>query len=461
MIISGAVILLVLAQALFSFSSMTQIRYEDLAESARNPFWMQNGLVYDGVSSSVWWYMIQVPIYNLIGYSLFSMKIIKLVLFAISITCLGLVLKKYLGEKRATLPLLIIGLSPTLLYLNILHTSYGVDLMLIPIILWLGGLGIFGKLGGASLSMVGWLTYPVFVYYLPLLIWLYFWKTKKAKLHYLLGVVAFILPLAIAFLVLKNPQTLLYDEVLESGIFRGAGKFLISSDNFAHNLAGIFTDLFSKGDSYHFELVSSDFSFILPLISLLGILFWVSKDMFSKKVPQALRWLIFWLLVTLLANLIISSLTLDPSNKPGIRRYTPVLASIYGLLVIFWYQLGSKFKSVMGAAIFIILIHHLLVYPFNFSHLNDPSPYAENQWFTIAPTPQESLQVYVEKVQKEDLQLNCSNQVYCRYSEIFAAISGYCLWNKLSCHQILGYDLNTGQMIPLSVDLWKDHYFEH
>ena len=99
------VLISIIAQALFILNSQSQIRYEELAESVRNVFWLQNGLIYDGVSSNVGWYGTILGIYNLFGFHLFATQYFRLVLHLISIICLGLVLKRFLGEK-AWLPLL-------------------------------------------------------------------------------------------------------------------------------------------------------------------------------------------------------------------------------------------------------------------------------------------------------------------------------------------------------------------
>ena len=105
-------------QLIFTFNSMSQIRYEELAESVRNVYWFQNHIVYDGVSSNVGWYSILALFYKLFGFSLFSAKILRLIISFISIFCLALLLKKYIGTKKAFLPLVAIGLSPTLLFFS-------------------------------------------------------------------------------------------------------------------------------------------------------------------------------------------------------------------------------------------------------------------------------------------------------------------------------------------------------
>ena len=38
---------LMLTQAIFTFKSLNQIRYEELAESVRNAFWLEHHTIYD------------------------------------------------------------------------------------------------------------------------------------------------------------------------------------------------------------------------------------------------------------------------------------------------------------------------------------------------------------------------------------------------------------------------------
>src|SRR3989338_3094554 len=106
-------LLLVFLQFLMTGKSMGQIRYEELAEAVRNPFWLQKGFVYDGISTNIGWYGLLALVYNFFGFGLFCAKYLRLFLSLISLFCIAALLKKYLGEKKALVPLLTIGLSPT------------------------------------------------------------------------------------------------------------------------------------------------------------------------------------------------------------------------------------------------------------------------------------------------------------------------------------------------------------
>src|SRR6516225_2390686 len=118
-------------------TSMHEIRYEELAESVRNVFWLSHRLVYDGVSSNVGWYGLLLFVYQLFGFSLFSAKFVKLGLYLIGISCAADILRRFMDVRTAIVPLIAIGLSPTLLYMEALQTSYGVDLPYAAICLWL------------------------------------------------------------------------------------------------------------------------------------------------------------------------------------------------------------------------------------------------------------------------------------------------------------------------------------
>ena len=105
-----------------------------------------------------------------------------------------------------------------------------------------------------------------------------------------------------------------------------------------------------------------------------------------------------------------------------------------------------------------LTLHHLVVYPINFSHLKDPSLYREEVWSSVEGSPVKFLDQLVGQAQKQDLVLSCSDQkgekTQCRYTEIFAAVAGACFWNKLYCYDILGYDAESKELIPLKPLFW-------
>jgi len=479
-------------QLIFTFNSMSQIRYEELAESVRNVYWFQNHIVYDGVSSNVGWYSILALFYKLFGFSLFSAKILRLIISFISIFCLALLLKKYIGTKKAFLPLVAIGLSPTLLFFSTLHAQYGIDLQIISILLYLIlTINFKNKIQSfikqiliGLIAMFAWTSYPTFIYYLPALFFLYIWQIKRSKISHfnvqhlasklphltriLLPFFSFIAPLIFFFIYIKNSNLMLYDTTNQSGIFRGAGKIQLDFNLISQNLTHLLTDLFDKGNSYYFEIKSSDFSNFYPIITIIFISFTTVFLLFKNK---KYRFLILFGLSIFLFNLIISSITSDPSNKPGIRRNTGILFSIYFFYTVSWRYVSSNklkisFPKWVIIAIFLLLpIHHLLIYPVNLSHLKDESPNKYGLWFGIANEPSKSLDAITNIALREDLRLSCKSKDgkdnFCRYNEIYAAVAGSCNWNKLRCNNILGFDYKTNKFIPLSTKLWEKYYWDH
>ncbi|MBI2017795.1 hypothetical protein HYS92_01970 [Candidatus Daviesbacteria bacterium] len=462
-------ILLFVAQLLFTLNSQNQIRYEDAGESIRDVFWLQKGLVYDGVSTNVGWYGTLLILYNLIGFDIFSAKFYRLFLHFFALISLAVLLKKYLGEARAIVPLLVIGLSPTWLYLEILQTPIGIDFsyILISLFFIIRGPVFLGWI----IVMIAWMSYPTFIFYLPALVFLhlrFFHFRGVAAIFHLGSVLSFLTPLVLAFLFIKNRSLLIFDPQLGSGIFRGAGSLQLNSDNFSASLAGVFQDLFLNANSYVFELKSVEFSLVFPILSvctIFGVIFYALKKDRSRVFP------ILILLGTLLLGLILPSLTFDPSGQPGIRRATIVLSSIYGLFVLSWYfvanfkPFNTRTRQVLFAILGLLLLHHLIVYPINLIGLKEESRYKEILWLNAGGDPRQALKDLVLEVQNRGLDLECKdssgNLLPCRYSEVYAAVAGSCEWNHLSCYPIKGWDLATDKFILLDVNLWKDYYFEH
>lgn len=462
----------IILQTLFSINSLSQIRYDELAESIRNVFWLQNGLLYDGTSSNVGFYGPLLFIYNLFGFDIHTAKYFRLFLHAVSMFCATAIFYRWLGPKKGILPLLVISFSPTLLYMNTLQSSLGIDLQYFPIVLFLiyflnlkkKILSLSMQFLAGTLSMVAWMSYPAFIFYLPFLGIIYLRKLKDGnQLQPLLaGITGFVWPFLAAFVYLKDRMNFLYDPISGSGVFRAAGSFSPSGDVMAASLLGFFRDLFLKPDSYQMELFKGEFSDIYPILPVAAVLI-ISLRLIKlnqSKTP-------FWVFVLMVITIILPSLTFDPSGRPGIRRATAFLAFFYLLFTFAWKWLSSqKNNLILKGALVLLLVHHIIVYPVNLMHLKDPIADNYPLWFSsYEEKPREALQGLVTTVQKEDLDLVCFDELkrplYCRYSEIYAAVSGFCHWNKLSCHQIKGYDFKTDQMIPLNVNLWKEYYFEH
>lgn len=463
---------LFLLQVVFTQNSLNQIRYEELAESVRNVFWLENGLIYDGISSNVGWYGTLLLLYKTFGFTLFAAKYFRLALHMISLICLAALLVKLLGKKYAWMPLLTIGLSPTLLYFNVLQTSYGIDLQYLPIALFLLTSLDFAKKRIEVLkqalawvvAMVAWLSYPPFAYYLPGLVLLYLWKIRRRIFPAsLIGLAAFLLPLLIILFV-GNRELLWYDPITQGGLFRGAGIFYLDFQTFAFNFQRTLGDLFVRGASYNFELASAEFSKLFPVLSIiLAVL--IGAVLFLRN---SFRFVITLIFITFALNFISLTFTFDPTGLPGLRRATPLLAALYALFALGWYttvkqkNIGVQLKYTLIVIFLLLPLHHLLSLPFNLSGLKAPSVFRESRWFNTELDPEGSLKALTETAKKEKLSLKCSSDVSsCRYAEVYSAVQGSCLWNKISCRKIFGFDEKTDRALPLDTSLWNSYYWNH
>ncbi len=478
-------IALFVLQAIYTFNSTNQIRYEELEESVVNPYWVANGYVQNGASGNLGWHFLLVGIYSIFGFDLFAAKYVKLFLYLLSMYCLAYMLRRFLTQKWAWLPLLTIGLSPTFLYFNTLQTVYGIDILYLPIVIFLvlrlrsgpsaslTGVNPLGVVLLWSFAMFAWMSYPAFAYYLPALaLWYVFKLIKLNKLNKLielikyvaLAVVSFLAPLVFAFAYIKNSNLLFYDPEARSGIFRGAGFFDFSLNTFITNLKFNLINLFGHSFGYYFEINKVEFGDFYPILALVFVMFAVFK-LWNKKpvlrLPIVLSCSIF------LINVMLAYFTVDPT--PGMRRYTGSLAAIYILFVFGWYFAAvvvRKNNPLRWVYLFLptlILVHQIFVYPQNLKHLKDASRYRETVWFNTVDKPKMLHSQYVNTVQREDLKLICygqnNNPLNCRYSEVYAAVYAACLWNRLTCHGIFGWDLKTGKFIPLTIELFNEYYF--
>jgi len=95
--LAALVIALAAVQAWFSAHSTAYVLDEELAESIRNPLWVQHRLVYDGVSSNVGWYALMAAVHRVFGFSLFSAKLVRLSFAAAALLSLAHLLGHFLG----------------------------------------------------------------------------------------------------------------------------------------------------------------------------------------------------------------------------------------------------------------------------------------------------------------------------------------------------------------------------
>ncbi len=483
-----AVVAGVCAQGYMTAASMKQLRYEELAESVRNPFWLDEGAIYDGISSNVGWYGVLLVAYKVTGFTLYRAKLVRLVYGATGLSCLALVLSRRIGPRRALGPLLVAGLSPAWLYLNTLQTSYGMDLCYLPICLLIldslfqrdGVLEMAGHLALGSVAMLAWMTYPPFVFSLLVLGLFYLRKwnrngASKALFRWACGgllLLGTLLPLGAALLYLHSPTMLLHDATVKSGIFRGGGGAGLAFaprrwfDAWRQTLG----DLFVSGQTYHIDLSDPDFSG--PLGAGAAILLAGLAISLYRRSGQGRYWM-HRIVVLLSLSLVVPCLS---PAVPGLRRSTGLLVGTYGLLVLLWSFVGRtrdhpRFDRLVLLATLVLLVHHLTVLPKNREEIQQPSRYRMSAiygyrvapWFAMRSTPEASLRFLLRATSQGHVLGPPQNThgPMLRYSEVYAALAGYRRWNGYEERPIRAVDPRTGQTLVLTTLLWERRLFPH
>ncbi len=459
--------ILIIPQILFSLKSTNQVRYEELNESVRNVLWLKNHLVYDGGASNVGWYSIVLTLNNLFGFSLFTGKIFRVLLQFVSIFALAALLSKFIKKSIAWIPLATLALSPSTIYLNTILHEYGLDLQYLPICLYLVFTIPFKKslisyslqITLWSLTMFAWLSYPTFIFYIPIIGFMYIFRLKKEVhiikdiiVNILISLTSFLTPLIIASFYISNRSLLLYDSTIKTGIFRGGGVFSLNNNYFLTNLYGIISDLFIQGKSYYFELPQPEFSLLFPIITVilsivLGLL--IIKDK-KLRIPAILCFVLIIVVLT------INGFTSDPSGLYGMRRNTPLFVGIYGLFLISWYVISQKKwkNKFLQSAFFIIfmfpLIHNIVVFPTNYASLKNNSRYKYLIGGEEKLSPQLSLDKLVNQAKSHNIYIECQNGP-CRPILLASLIMANCGWNKLNCFPLFGKNKQTNKFIIINV----------
>jgi len=68
------------AQLVITAAAWERLTYEELAESIRNPWWIAQGEIYDGISSNVVFYKLNDLYYAARGFHMFAAKELRFVL---------------------------------------------------------------------------------------------------------------------------------------------------------------------------------------------------------------------------------------------------------------------------------------------------------------------------------------------------------------------------------------------
>ena len=464
-------------------AGLHEIRYEELAESVRNVYWLNQRLVYDGISSNVGWYGLLLVVYKIFGFSIGMAKHVRLGLSLVGLICVADLLRRWMGEQRAIVPLLAAGLSPTLLYLNTLQTSYGVDVPYAWMCLWLivsirrdawTPLDAAKAVACGAIAMIAAMSYPTFLFYLPALLLVAIWRLRPgeggapgwrvALLQTVAALVGFVLPLAAAAAFLRNPGLLVYDSATHAGLFRGGAQVGWNATVLAQSISTVMGDLFSHGQSYYFELTRPDFSGVLGTTTAVVV---AALAVYAAAVEASLRpWLAAAGLL-LAANLVGPNISV--SGPPGIRRGTGLLVAWLVMVTMVWrvsVSTRAAWRWAGIAACALVVLDSALKLPSLFDDLRGDSAYRDTTWFAIEPTPAQSLDRLMRQLdQGQGLACPVDQErriLPCRYQEIYAAMAGWRAWNN---HQpsaaISALDWKTGQTITLSTSLWADYYFPH
>ncbi len=483
---------LVGAQAAFSLHSTRILRYEEVAESVRGPFWLAHRAVYDGVSTNLGWYGLLLAVYRVAGFTVDTAKWVRLALHAGSLACLAVVLARVLRRPwRAAVPLLAVGLSPSLLFFNTVETTYGLDLVYLPYLLALlallpvAGEGRARLLADAAaraafgaLAMIAWMSYPVVLFYLPALAVAYLARSPRGPEEtapgggrrglpgLTLGTVApalagFLLPLAVALAWVRRPARLLYDPASGSGLFRGGGTgFVLDPRAVALNLLRTLRDLFVRGSSYYFWLDHAELSGPIGIAVFAAV---AAGGVVLFRRRRELRPLLLAAVLVAAADLVVVSAGAGPQ---GLRRATALLAGFYLLYTLIWREatggaLGAG-RSGLGrlrwtAAAFCLLLpfHHLAADVLDWPGLPLAGVEQTHLWLRVEPSAHESLAYWLERT-AAGRPLDCRELALeperCQYGGIFALLSGYRRWNGLPRVPLQGWDYGRGAFVPLTVE---------
>ncbi len=470
-------LILLVFQYFFTTASMTHIRYEEVAESIRNPYWLKHGFILDGISSNIGWYGTMVLIYKLFGFSLFYAKAYRLVFHLVSLFALAEVLRRWMGVKYAIVPLTAAGLSPAWLYFNTFQACFGIDLQFLPIVLLVlmsfrfrpRFKDILLQFLGGILCMLACMSYPTFLLYIPFIFIAFLWRWKMdnpRKIKFLIismviVISGFMVPLLAGYSYVKNHNLLVYDPAVEAGLFRGGGRIEISAGVLETSVKQTLSDLTYTGNSYYFDLPFPDLSGNLALITIVlavasgYLLGWRDKNMLALLVLVS---------AFTLFNLLVPGLS---SHLPGLRRSTGIIAGIYALFAISYYVTMRKLETkkilqIAAVLLFLLLPYSNLVHlKQNLEALSKENP-MDDPWFKFEKTPEASLMKILQLV-KEGKPLACSDgsgkHVPCRYYEIFAAVSGDMEWNNLPRFPVKAIDWKTSKEVVLSIDLWNRNEF--
>jgi hypothetical protein len=275
----------------------------------------------------------------------------------------------------------------------------------------------------------------------------------------LAGAFGFLLPLAIATLVMREPRSLYWDPVERAGIFRGGAVGWVSTGaELYQNVAGLGTDLFRAGSSYYFELRAVEFGgwsggAAFAAVALLGIVAaWKLRD------TRAI------LATALGAALLATIATSAAGGPPGLRRATVALAAFYLVVATLWRvipRLASRpwARAAIAGALLLLPLHHALSYADHLEQSKIPVWGHEKVWFGVEPTMQASLERWLAHT-AAGRPLDCGTlrtpgRQVCGYDYIYATLGGFRRWNGEPPIDLVAIDTPTGESVLLSPFDWR------
>ena len=477
----------VLSSILWWLSELSthQIRYEELAESVRSVFWLDHRFVYDGVYSNIGWYGTLLLVYKIFGFSLFTAKWVRLAIHLTGLCAAAEILRRAMGWRAAIVPLVLVGLSPALLYFGTLQTSYGLDLPYAAICLLLVLSIRPGSMAVRDLALtflcgvvaaVAATSYPTFLFYLPSLVLVAIWRIRRSPQpdaavsgrwigrHVAAAGAGLALPLAAMFLLVRTPGLLIYDPATHAGLFRGGGEIGFHPALLRESVLAVLGDLFVRGRSYYFEVSRPDFSGLLALCGLCSV---AATSVYLFITRKADRTILAATALLLLVTLAVPSLS--SAGPPGLRRCTGLLAVYFILFALTWRfylvtPLTNPGLRVAGIVLCLLLpLDSALKLPSLAADAASDSIYRNVDWFAIQPTPTEALNTLLSNLdrgQKLSCPMNFEGKIVpCRYQEVYSAMAGYREWNRRGDVDIQALDWKTGQEITLSPTLWASRYY--
>jgi hypothetical protein len=460
------------AQAAYMFAGFERLWYEELAEGMRNPFWLDHRAVYDGASTNISWYAMVLVTCKAFGFSPYAGKYVRLALHLLFLICTGLLLARWLGVRRAWLPLIATALSPTLLYFNSLAFPCGIDVQLCPLVLWLtlraaegdarAGRSAAFEFALGFVSMVASLAYPTFLTYLPIVVAaLIFYRVRRrdGRLPRSLGRTAawtcagFAAPLAIALAYLRDIRPFVADPIANhTGVFRGGGNAVtLDPVEFVHGIAAVLRDLFIRGSSYYFAVPRVEFSGPIGVAAAWGILIAAIVVAWNRRA---------WRAPLVFAGLLCLSAIAVPSlsrQLPGLRRSTGVISGAYMLSAVVWAvpgDVGLRRAAVWAGklACLLLVVHHVLAFMPNLRYLQNETRKMNDPWFYAYGAPHVSIRTWAREWVLHGKALACPAQP-CRFSEIYPAVAGYLESNGVEEPAVMAVDPRSGEIRRLNIRL--------